>query len=60
MNIIYLLAPLALLLGLFFATGFVTAVLKGQFDDTDTPPQKMLLDDEPVTDDLILKGKHRD
>ncbi len=53
MNIVYFLAPLALLLGLGFAASFIVAVMKGQYDDVETPAHKMLLDDEPAS----RKGK---
>jgi len=44
MNIIYLLAPLALLLGTFFVWMFVTAARRGQFDDLETPALRILLE----------------
>lgn len=46
MNIIYILIPLALLLGLFFVASFIWATSKGQFDDLDTPATRILFDDE--------------
>ncbi len=45
MNILFLLVPLALLLGAGFAFAFVWAVRDGQLDDLDDPPQRMLADD---------------
>jgi cbb3-type cytochrome oxidase maturation protein len=48
MNIVYLLMPLALLLGFAFAAGFVRMVTQGQYDELETPPHRMLLDDEVV------------
>lgn len=45
MNIIYFLAPLALLLGFGFAAGFIYAALRGQFDDVETPAHKILFGD---------------
>ena len=47
MNIIYWLIPLALLLVLVFVLLYLWAVKRGQFDDLDTPAQRMLLDDSP-------------
>ncbi|TNF01226.1 MAG: cbb3-type cytochrome oxidase assembly protein CcoS [Deltaproteobacteria bacterium] len=48
MSIIYVLAPLALLLGLSAVIAFLWAVNKGQFDDMETPANRMLLEDEPI------------
>jgi len=42
MNAIIFLLPIALLLGGVFAALFLHAVKKGQFDDLDDPPQRML------------------
>lgn len=60
MNIIYLLAPLALLLGLVFAIGFILAARKGQFEDVETPAYRILLDDESTTSDRTKKGSGRE
>jgi cbb3-type cytochrome oxidase maturation protein len=46
MNIIYVLIPLALLLGGFFVASFIWATSKGQFDDLDTPAARVLFDDD--------------
>ncbi|WP_127715880.1 cbb3-type cytochrome oxidase assembly protein CcoS [Halobacteriovorax sp. HLS] len=46
MNIIYLLIPLALILGVFFVVSFIWATSKGQFDDLDTPATRILFDDD--------------
>ncbi len=47
MNILYLLIPIALLLGITFLIAFLWTIRRGQFDDLDTPPLRMLFDDEP-------------
>lgn len=47
MNVLYLLVPLALVLAGAGVLGFRWAVRSGQFDDTETPAIRMLLDDEP-------------
>ncbi|RYZ77677.1 MAG: cbb3-type cytochrome oxidase assembly protein CcoS [Proteobacteria bacterium] len=60
MNIIYFLAPLALLLGFGFAAGFIFAVARGQFDDTDTPAHRILLDDEAIDSVSTPKGSARE
>jgi cbb3-type cytochrome oxidase maturation protein len=44
MNAILFLLPIALLLGAVFAVLFAVAVARGQFDDLDDPPQRMLHD----------------
>lgn len=46
MNIIQLLLPLALLLGLGFVAGFLWMVWQGQYDELETPAHRMLLDDD--------------
>jgi cbb3-type cytochrome oxidase maturation protein len=38
------LLPIALLLGAVFAVLFVVAVRRGQFDDLDDPPERILHD----------------
>ena len=48
MSAIYLMMPLAILLGLSFLYGFLRMVTQGQYDELDTPSHRMLLDDEIV------------
>lgn len=55
MNIIYLLLPLALLLGLGFAVAFLRMVAQGQYDELETPAHRMLLDDEIVPNTVPRK-----
>jgi len=45
MNLLYLTVPMAILLGAGFTFAFIWATKKGQFDDLDTPAQKILNDD---------------
>ena len=45
MEIIYMLLPLSVLLALVGVIAFVWATRTGQFDDTETPPRRMI-DDE--------------
>ena len=45
MSIIYLLVPLAFLLASFFIGAYLWSVQSGGLDDLDTPPLKMLLDE---------------
>lgn len=42
MNAVIFLLPIALVLGGVFALLFLRAVKKGQFDDLDDPPRRML------------------
>jgi cbb3-type cytochrome oxidase maturation protein len=48
MTIVFMLIPIALLLGMTFLVGFIFAAGQGQYDDLETPPNRMLLEDEPV------------
>lgn len=45
MNILILLLPLALLLGVVGLTAFLIAARAGQFDDLETPALRALLDE---------------
>jgi cbb3-type cytochrome oxidase maturation protein len=44
MNAILFLLPIALLLGAVFAVLFAVAAVRGQFDDLDDPPVRILKD----------------
>ena len=46
MSVIYIVVPLALLVVGAAVSAFVWAANRGQFDDLDTPPVRMLHDDE--------------
>ncbi len=48
MSVIYLVLPLALLLAGAAVGAFMLAVRSGQFDDLDTPPERMVVDDDDV------------
>ena len=45
MNIMVMMIPMALLLGIGFVSAFIWANQKGQFDDLETPAHRMLKDD---------------
>jgi cbb3-type cytochrome oxidase maturation protein len=45
MDAIFFLLPIAVLLGAIFTILFVVAVKRGQFDDLDDPPKRILKDD---------------
>jgi cbb3-type cytochrome oxidase maturation protein len=47
MSVLYLILPLALLLAAAAVGAFVWTVRSGQLDDVDTPPRRILFDDEP-------------
>lgn len=46
MTIIYLLIPLALLLGIGFLVAFIKMSIDGQYDDLETPAHRILIEDE--------------
>lgn len=49
MSVIYVMIPAALALGAAAVLAFVWAVHRGQFDDLDTPPLRLLAEgDEPA------------
>jgi cbb3-type cytochrome oxidase maturation protein len=51
MSILYVLIPLALLLLGVAVWAFFWAVGSGQFDDLDTPPVRIIMDDDKKPDD---------
>jgi cbb3-type cytochrome oxidase maturation protein len=46
MNAVAFLLPVAVLLGVVFVVLFLTAAKRGQFDDLDDPPRRILKDDD--------------
>jgi cbb3-type cytochrome oxidase maturation protein len=46
MNILYLLVPIALILAAVGVWAFYWSVRSGQYDDTDTPAIRVLMEDE--------------
>lgn len=46
MSIVFMLIPIALILGVTFLASFIFAARQGQFDDLDTPPNRIFLDEE--------------
>jgi cbb3-type cytochrome oxidase maturation protein len=46
MTILYLILPLALLLAAGAVAAFAWTVRSGQLDDVDTPPRRILFDDD--------------
>ena len=49
MEVILILIPLALLLGLFFICAFIWSAKEGQYDDLETPKYRMLLDEKKIS-----------
>lgn len=56
MNIFYLLIGVSLFAALIFLAAFIWAVKTGQFDDNETPPYRMLFDDDKVEEDEEKEG----
>ena len=46
MEVIKILIPMAIIMGIVFVGFFIWSTKTGQFDDLDTPSKRMLLDDE--------------
>ncbi len=46
---IFIALPIALIIAVAAVCGFVWAVRRDQFEDLDTPPKRMLMDDEPLS-----------
>ena len=47
MSVVFIVVPLAALIVLVAVIAFVTSARRGQFDDLDTPPIRMLYDETP-------------
>lgn len=48
MEIVYFLLPLCIFLASCFIIGFLWMTKNGQYDDLDTPANRMLLDDKKI------------
>lgn len=46
MSVLYLMVPMALLLGIGAVIAFIWAARSGQYDDLDSPAHRMLHDDD--------------
>jgi cbb3-type cytochrome oxidase maturation protein len=51
MDVLLILIPVALLLGLLGLGGFIWALKSGQFEDLDGAAVRILIDDEPPSED---------
>lgn len=49
MSVIYIVLPMALVLGGTALAAFLWAVKRGQFDDLDTPAMRVVLEDDAIT-----------
>ncbi len=49
MEVIVVLLPLAIILGVTFIFAFIWSARKGQYDDLETPGYRMLLEDKKST-----------
>jgi len=55
MSVIFVLIAASAVVALAFLVLFVKSVKQGQFDDTWSPPRRMLIDDDPVPKKSIKK-----
>jgi cbb3-type cytochrome oxidase maturation protein len=46
MTILFLMIPIAILLGVSFLAAFIWATSNGQFDDSETPAYRILIDEK--------------
>ena len=46
MSVIFIILPLAILVAAVSVAAFLTAVRRGQYDDLDTPPWRILFNDD--------------
>lgn len=51
MSVIYIVLPMALVLGGAALAAFLWAVKRGQFDDLDTPAMRVVLEDDALSED---------
>lgn len=49
MSVIFVALPVALVMGAAAAWACTRCIRTGQFDDLDSPPVRMLMDDKPLT-----------
>ncbi len=50
MSILYIVLPLAIVMAGVGVAAFILSVRRGQYDDLDTPPLRMLFDDDEKTE----------
>lgn len=54
MEIIYFLLPLCIVLASGFVFGFLWMTKDGQYDDLETPANRMLLDDKKINSENLI------
>lgn len=59
MSVLYILLVVSLLLGGGFLAVFIWAVRSGQFDDTGTPPMRMLTEDDGSQDTNVKTSEEQ-
>ena len=59
MSVLFILLTASLLVALVFLGAFVWAARSGQFEDTETPPMRMLADDGDAPPPDPAAGKER-
>jgi len=57
MSVLVLLISFSLIVALIFLAAFIWAVRSGQFDDTESPSVRILLDDKPRNSNKSDKKK---
>lgn len=60
MEVMNILLPLAIMLGLTFVAGFIWMAKSGQYDDLETPKYKILLDDNIISNNKNIKTVQRE
>jgi len=53
MSILFLMVPMALILGVVFVWGFFWATSNGQMDDLETPAYRMLNDEDKLANKVL-------
>ncbi|MGI9517693.1 MAG: cbb3-type cytochrome oxidase assembly protein CcoS [Pirellulaceae bacterium] len=55
MSVLYVALPVALLLAIAAVVAFVYQARSGQFDDLETPPRRILFDDQEASPDRDVR-----
>lgn len=54
MEVIFFILPICILLAIGFVAGFVWMTRNGQYDDFETPANRMLLDDKKINQENVI------
>lgn len=60
MSVILILIPLSILIAACFLAAFIWAVRSGQYDDTDTPSMRLLVEDQAAERTSETTSMHDD